>query len=214
MKLAVRYWLVLAAALALFLSLPVACGDDDDDDTGDDDNDDNDDGPVVLDTGHGTCKDAKDDGDEAYPEGIDLQFTDGVLTVTHVNGVFNCCVERIDVEVALAGGVLSLTETEYAPEPCDCICPYDVVTRVEGPGGRHVHRHDLLVRGTARQRRHHDPVIPRPTRFGETRVCNIDSNARVRCHRRLSRPPGPSCLHLHGRGLEPHAVLGAATRPG
>jgi hypothetical protein len=107
-------------------------GDDDtgDDDTGDDDTGDDDDVQVV-DTDFGECKNT-DKADDEHPEGIDLAYAEGLLTVTHVNGVFNCCVERIDVEATLEGTTLDVTETEYAPEPCNCVCPFDVATQVSG----------------------------------------------------------------------------------
>ena len=126
------------------LALVFACGDDDDDDdtsAGDDDDDDDDAatddddddsaGPSVLDVSHGDCKNLKN-GLPDWPESLAFDFQSGVLTVHHVNGVFNCCIERIDVDVSLQGATLSLYEQQYAPQPCDCICPYDVDTDISG----------------------------------------------------------------------------------
>jgi hypothetical protein len=101
----------------------------DDDDAADDDDDTA--GPQVAGTDHTACKDGSKDKEE-WPEGLEFDYSQGALTVTHVNGVFNCCLESIDVTLDLNGLVLSLYEVEYTPMPCDCICPYDVTTRVTG----------------------------------------------------------------------------------
>ena len=133
--------ITVAAALAFFL----ACGDDDpstssgqaDNDAGDDDNDTVDDdasGPQIQDVNHSACKDGSTgkEGLPGYPESLEFDYDEDVLTVHHVNGVFNCCIERIDVTLDIAGNVIDLYEQEYTPEPCNCICPYDVDTEISG----------------------------------------------------------------------------------
>ncbi len=54
------------------------------------------------------------------------------LTAAHYNAVFNCCIEKIDVELKTDGFVLSLYEKEIAETPCNCICPYNVVSTIDG----------------------------------------------------------------------------------
>jgi len=60
----------------------------------------------------------------------------GVLTLTHKNAIYNCCIEDIDVSVKIEGEEVHLYETEILEIPCDCICPYDITTRINslGPG--------------------------------------------------------------------------------
>jgi hypothetical protein len=104
--------------------------DDADDDSGDDDSD----GGEIVGTKRTDCKDGSGggkDGDD-WPQSLAFLYADGVLGVTHVNGRFNCCLERIDVALEQAGYALDLQETEYAPAPCFCECPYDVTTRIAG----------------------------------------------------------------------------------
>lgn len=138
--------LFLLIALFLGLSLLLLCcpadddddnddNDDSDDDTGDDDDtggDDDDDQNVdIVDVKHGSCKNLLAE-EEDWPQDILFDYQDEVLTVTHVNGVFNCCLDSIEVELELNGFVLTLFESEYAPDPCFCVCPFDVATGISG----------------------------------------------------------------------------------
>ena len=137
-------WIILFAVFVLCffaLSCTDGSGDDDDDaaaddDAGDDDTGDDDAGgdePGILDTVQDGCKNGAGAGlDEPWPQDIILEMDGDVLVVTHVNGVFNCCIVAIDVTMDLGETVIDLYEVENAPEPCDCICPYDVVTRIGG----------------------------------------------------------------------------------
>ncbi len=108
--------------------------DDDADDDLDDDVATDDDLPSLLDTDHSDCKDGStpEAKDDEYPIDIEFAYEDGVLTVTHVNGVFNCCLERIDVTLNIDGWAITLYEVEYTPEPCWCECPFDVVSQIGG----------------------------------------------------------------------------------
>ena len=82
--------------------------------------------PHVLDTSNSSCK------DDEQPQSIEFDYADGVLTVTHVNGVFNCCLDSIEVTMQMEGGTIDLYEQEITPNPCFCVCPFDVTTRIEG----------------------------------------------------------------------------------
>jgi len=129
MKRADVFALVLLAASAL-LCIAMGCNgctDNDDDDSGDDDSGS---GPDIQDVSNSGCKEDETDAEPA--EGIDLSYADGFLTVVHTDVVYNCCLDRIDVTMQIEGTVISLYETEVAPNPCDCICRYDVTTRISG----------------------------------------------------------------------------------
>lgn len=54
------------------------------------------------------------------------------LGAAHYNAVFNCCIQTIDVELKTEEFVLSLYEKEIAETPCNCICPYNVVSTIDG----------------------------------------------------------------------------------
>lgn len=111
--------------------------DNDDDDNDDDNNDDNDNdddqGPVILGSENTTCKNGAPlsrDEDPQWPESLTLEYLAGILTVHHVNGFFNCCLDTIDVSLVADGYTLSLYEQEVAANPCFCECPFDVNTEI------------------------------------------------------------------------------------
>ncbi|HPQ69099.1 MAG TPA: hypothetical protein PKW95_08205 [bacterium] len=103
-----------------------------DDDTGDDDvtDDDTSQEPTITGIEHGTCKDGSGPAKTEWPESLVLTYASNVLTVKHVNGVFNCCLDSIEVAMELDGFIIELYEEEYAPEPCFCVCPFDVTTHI------------------------------------------------------------------------------------
>jgi hypothetical protein len=155
MKISLMATLALACAFA-FVS---GCGGDDDDDDGSDDDDsddatddiaddaddddaddtgasddtvaDDDTGPEIIGVENSECKNGGGK-DDLYPEGIEFSWAAGVLTVTHVNGSFNCCLDTIDVTMQLSSGTIDLREQEAAANPCFCVCPFDVATRING----------------------------------------------------------------------------------
>lgn len=104
--------------------------DNGDDDDGADDDDDNTAGPSVIGTTTGECKNGYKYY-PGYPESVEFDYSQEVLTVIHINGVFNCCLEEITSTVTVAGSVIDLFEQEVTPDPCNCICPYDVVTQIQ-----------------------------------------------------------------------------------
>lgn len=109
----------------------IPADDDDDNDTDDDTADDDiSQEPAIAGVEHGTCKDGSGPAKEEWPEQLLLTYTGNVLTVTHVNGVFNCCLDSIEVTMQLNGFTIDLYEEEYAPNPCYCICPFDVITHI------------------------------------------------------------------------------------
>ena len=146
----------LLLALALVLACPARHGGDDDDaddadddmadDTGDDTSDDASDDSgddsgddtggeaAIVSTERTDCKNGGKEAKDDWPQSLTFDYADDLLTVTHVNGVFNCCLERIDVTMELDGFVLDLYEVEFTPDPCFCECPFDVTTRIAGLG--------------------------------------------------------------------------------
>jgi|GEM_PF-2016161 len=54
------------------------------------------------------------------------------LTVHHIDAVYNCCVEDIDVLIKISGNVVDLYEKEVLKTPCRCLCPYDITTEIGG----------------------------------------------------------------------------------
>jgi hypothetical protein len=144
-----RHALLLAVLAAFSIGFACSChwgdhdschdewADDDaaDDDAGDDDVGDDDTGPPhILDTSRTDCKDGSGPTkDEEWPQSIEFHYENGVLTVTHVNGAFNCCLDYVQVTLQMEGEwTIDLYEQEVASNPCFCVCPFDVTTRIEG----------------------------------------------------------------------------------
>ncbi len=57
---------------------------------------------------------------------------DGKVSYTHVDAIFNCCIDSIALSVQLDGPKITITETEHASNPCHCICPYDLDGEIVG----------------------------------------------------------------------------------
>jgi hypothetical protein len=67
---------------------------------------------------------------ETDSEVFQVEIMGNTLWVYHIDAVYNCCIEDIEVAVTVDDYVISLLETEILEVPCDCICPYDITTRV------------------------------------------------------------------------------------
>lgn len=61
---------------------------------------------------------------------IELEVRGCVLHIYHENVVINCCLEY-DARVEVTGSTIEVTEVDKGP-PCDCICPFDLETTIEG----------------------------------------------------------------------------------
>jgi hypothetical protein len=57
---------------------------------------------------------------------------DGKVSYTHVDAMFNCCIDSIALSVQLDGPKITITETEHAGNPCHCSCPYDLDGEIMG----------------------------------------------------------------------------------
>jgi hypothetical protein len=85
-----------------------------------------------VDTEQTSCKNGAGPEKKDWPQDLVIEYAAGVLTVTHVNAVFNCCLDDITVSFELGGTALNIYEDEVTPNPCFCECPFDVVTQIEG----------------------------------------------------------------------------------
>jgi hypothetical protein len=52
------------------------------------------------------------------------------LTIRHQNATFNCCVQNLSAVITVTDNVIDIAESETAPEPCFCVCPYDLDMKV------------------------------------------------------------------------------------
>lgn len=52
------------------------------------------------------------------------------LTIRHQNATFNCCVDNLLAVITVTDNVIDIVESENAPEPCYCVCPYDLDMKV------------------------------------------------------------------------------------
>ena len=118
------YLMIVACALLLALS---ACQDQV--------------GPDIIDAAldtttvqaeHSGCKDISSTGSlsssDFGPECIEWSFDSaGTLSLTHLNAVYNCCIDSVMVTIIAGNQVITIVEKEYLENGgCDCICPYDL----------------------------------------------------------------------------------------
>ncbi len=55
----------------------------------------------------------------------------GTLSLTHLDAVFNCCIDYLTAVISIVGNTITITEDEVLSAPCDCVCPYDLQMQVE-----------------------------------------------------------------------------------
>ena len=84
--------------------------------------------PSVMLSGLGDCE---TDGETvlAGPQSedqLETVVTDGKVTFTHSGATYNCCLDSIGLDIECEGLLFRILETEYAPNPCFCICDYTV----------------------------------------------------------------------------------------
>lgn len=78
---------------------------------------------------HGSCKTRTDltAVGSAFPECIEWQYSDGVLSIHHLNAGFNCCVSALMASFGKEARAITITETENLDQGgCLCLCLYDL----------------------------------------------------------------------------------------
>jgi len=63
---------------------------------------------------------------------ICTEYIQGRLYISHLNANYNCCLDSVEVSMGLDDNLIVLHEYEVGETPCDCDCPVDVTTRIEG----------------------------------------------------------------------------------
>jgi hypothetical protein len=72
-------------------------------------------------------------------DGFQISAFDGILSVAHKNATYNCCPADIEVSLNVQGSILIMIEKEILPAPCDCLCCYEVKSRIVNlSGGRYL----------------------------------------------------------------------------
>jgi hypothetical protein len=64
------------------------------------------------------------------PDEFELTVEPYTLHMLHRNANYNCCLDDIAVLLEVEGNVLHLTEVEICPDPCYCICCFEVEATV------------------------------------------------------------------------------------
>lgn len=62
------------------------------------------------------------------PECIQWSYEDSLLSLTHLQAVYNCCLDSIEVEMAVGEQTILIVESEYPEggQGCRCTCRYDL----------------------------------------------------------------------------------------
>ncbi|MFH0762004.1 MAG: hypothetical protein V2A67_10930 [Bacteroidota bacterium] len=66
---------------------------------------------------------------------IQYEYQDNILTIKHVNAGFNCCPQGFNVNLAVSGDTLIISETENS-SMCDCCCLFDLDYTLTDIGNR------------------------------------------------------------------------------
>jgi hypothetical protein len=62
---------------------------------------------------------------------IDYKYdASNTLTICHQSATFNCCVDNLLAVISVDGNTINIVESENAPEPCLCVCPYDLYMKI------------------------------------------------------------------------------------
>ena len=87
---------------------------------------------IRYDTRHSVsaCKEPGDPNYDTDSERFEAEVVDCKLIVRHIDGVYNCCIQDIEVSVTVSDQLIDLYETEILYAPCDCLCPYDITTEI------------------------------------------------------------------------------------
>lgn len=67
---------------------------------------------------------------EDEPKYLEVFWENDCIVARHYNAEYNCCLERVDVEMQVEGSQIRLYETEYVPIYCYCLCPYNVFSDI------------------------------------------------------------------------------------
>ncbi len=63
-------------------------------------------------------------------QNFEIKFFNDTLHIKHIDAIFNCCVDSINLQYDLSIGsninLLNIYEIEYANNPCKCNCPIDL----------------------------------------------------------------------------------------
>lgn len=87
-------------------------------------------------TGHSDCKGPFKSPDTlSNLDCIQYEYDGmGTLTLTHINGAFNCCPSEILADIEIQGDTIRINESEIFDDSsaCPCLCLYDVYLTVTG----------------------------------------------------------------------------------
>ena len=86
--------------------------------------------PCLADYSNTGCLEEPPPGYPCGDDQIHLTVEGSTLHVLHTNATYNCCPYDIVISLSVEGSLLRLTEQEIAPDPCYCICCYDVEATV------------------------------------------------------------------------------------
>jgi hypothetical protein len=63
---------------------------------------------------------------------VTASAADGMITVTHMNALYNCCPDSFAYAIDQEGNLITVMETEILSTPCSCLCCYNLPLQI-GP---------------------------------------------------------------------------------
>jgi len=61
---------------------------------------------------------------------LGAEIVGDTLTVHHRDAAYNCCMDSTTYTVTMDGSVIDIIETEIVPDPCLCLCCFDLSVSV------------------------------------------------------------------------------------
>ena len=82
--------------------------------------------PTVMLSGVGGCESPNEGvlAGSHNDDQLEAVVADSKVTFTHSGATYNCCLDSIGLDIEHEGLLFRVLETEYAPNPCYCICDY------------------------------------------------------------------------------------------
>ena len=85
--------------------------------------------PTALLSGVGGCESHREtllSAGYSDNDRLEVEVSEGRVTFTHSAATYNCCMENVSLEIEQEGTVIKILEIEHAPNPCYCVCDYNI----------------------------------------------------------------------------------------
>ncbi len=75
-------------------------------------------------------------GNSGYPpspnEHCEVIVKKRKIIINHIDAVYNCCIDTIDIQVSIQNNVITVYESEVYTQPCYCFCYFPTSVTITG----------------------------------------------------------------------------------